>query len=106
MKFAGDRASVTKKAFFNIWKEDWMETMAQKRFDEQMALKMAEMNKNKKDAGMKTMMKMIGGREDMLKKATFGGWHEEMKAAKYERQQEEMRNEFMAQLNAQGDQAL
>ena len=29
-----------------------------------------------------------------------------MNAAKYERQQEEMRNGFMAQLNAQGDQAL
>merc|ERR1719271_1360014 len=106
MKFAGDRESVLKKSYFNVWKEDWIECMAQKRFDEQMAAKMAEMSRDKKDSSMKTMMKMIGGKADMLKKATFGGWHEEMNAAKYERQQEEMRNGFMAQLNAQGDQAL
>ena len=31
MKFAGDRESVLKKSYFNVWKEDWIECMAQKR---------------------------------------------------------------------------
>merc|ERR1719463_260207 len=48
MKFAGDKAGVLKKGCFNAWKEDWIETMAQKRFDQQMEAKMAEMSKDKK----------------------------------------------------------
>merc|ERR1719421_2414428 len=116
LKFAGDQKSILLQRTFAAWKEFHqmvLEEMAEEKMKSKLlagnaakAAKMAEMSRDKKDASMKTMMKMIGGKADMLKKATFGGWHEEMKAAKYERQQEEMRNDFMAQLNAQGDQAL
>merc|ERR1719199_2059763 len=103
MKFAGDQAGVLVSGAFNAWKEDTREAVSERRFQRQMEEQTKAHNEQKKDAGMKAMMKMIGGGEHLLKNGVFKGWVEEVKASRVERAQRAQQEEFLAQLSGRGD---
>merc|ERR1719446_1987731 len=103
MKFAGDQVGVLVGGAFHAWKEDTREIVAEKRFQREMEKQTAAHNEAKKDAGMKAMMKMIGGGEHLLKNGVFKGWVDYVKESRVERAQRSKQDEFLSQLAGRGE---